>query len=88
MHAAVQFHNQASLGAVEVDNVWTQRVLPAEFEALELNAPQQAPRRLFGVRWRVAKFERFLDLCAGPSKRTRGAIRTHVIHGFRRAHGC
>ena len=46
-----------------------------------------APRCLFAVRWRVAKFVRFLGLCASPSQKTRGAIRTHGIHGFRRAHG-
>jgi len=57
-------------------------MLPAEFEALELNAPQQAPSRLFSVSGRAAKFVRFLDLSPVPSERTPGATGTSHIHGF------
>src|SRR5208337_14868 len=39
VHAAIQFHDQPPLRAVEIDNVRTERVLAAEFEALELDAP-------------------------------------------------
>ena len=68
MHASVELDNQAPLRAVEIDNVRTQRLLPAEFEALELNAPQQAPRGLFGFGRSMTNFAPFLDWCAPPPR--------------------
>ncbi len=40
MHASIQFHDQAPLRAVEVDNVLTERVLAAELEALKPYRPE------------------------------------------------
>jgi hypothetical protein len=38
--ATIQFHNQAPLGAAEINNVPTHGVLAAEFKALEPEGPQ------------------------------------------------
>jgi hypothetical protein len=40
VRAAIQLHHQPPLRAVEVGHVWAQGVLLAEFESLELDAPQ------------------------------------------------
>ncbi len=47
---AVQFNGYLCCGTVEVENMLSQRVLPAKFEPRKTTGPQGAPQFLFLVR--------------------------------------
>ena len=58
----VQFHDQAPLRTAKIGNVLTNRVLPAELEALQSEAPKQMPCGLFRFSLRLAEIARSVDL--------------------------
>lgn len=47
---AVQFHGELRVRAVEIQNVFSNRVLPSEFETGKTPVPQRPPKRLFVLR--------------------------------------
>jgi hypothetical protein len=54
VHVAVDLGDQLSLGAVEVDDEATDRVLPPKAPSVELAATQALPERAFG-KWSPAR---------------------------------
>jgi hypothetical protein len=50
MLASVEFHDQSRRRAVEVDNEWADRRLPAPLPIAEPSSTQFAPKPAFGVR--------------------------------------
>ena len=49
MLSAVHFDNEQKMRAIEIDDVWSQWMLPSEGEAVELIASQRTPQSLLGV---------------------------------------
>ena len=47
MLKAVQFHRQLRIGAIKVENVFTQYMLPAKFETCKSPTAQRAPEFSF-----------------------------------------
>jgi len=55
MLATVQFDDQCSLEAHEVQNVIAKWVLSPKFAGFDLPAAQTLPKRMFGIRRRIAQ---------------------------------
>jgi hypothetical protein len=50
VNAAVQLNGEAALGTIKIDDITPDRMLPPKLEAKKSPAPQEPPRRFFGVR--------------------------------------
>jgi hypothetical protein len=44
MMPAIELDNDKLLGAAEIHNVWTYRMLPSEFQTTELSGPEMLPQ--------------------------------------------
>ena len=45
--SAVQFNREAQLGTIEVENVWTSRMLATKVQAVETTVAQPSPKLPF-----------------------------------------
>jgi hypothetical protein len=89
VHAAVQFDDEAPLGAAKINDVLAQGVLPAKLESLQPEVSQQAPSGLFRCGLRLTKVARPGDLhwptCQrSVSANTYGSFRFHGLHPLTR----
>ena len=76
MLTTIQLQTESRFGAVEIEEVWADRMLPAELVAGEPPVPQQPPQAALGVRHRLPQtacareiLHRRHCATAGPGKR-------------------
>jgi len=69
MLSAIHFDNELKTRAIEIDDVWSQWMLPSEGEAVELIASQRTPQSLLGVGHIAAEISCACGhiLCAGKA---------------------
>ena len=67
---SIQFNREACNGAVEIEEIFSQRMLAAEFESSEPPGMQRSPKRLF-----------FLRLVASQTSRSSSRIHARQRNG-------
>jgi len=53
--AAVEFDDDGTLEADEVQDEVSKRMLSAKFASFELTTSEHSPKRALGIRWRIAQ---------------------------------